>query len=191
MQKLKITGFAGSLRKKSYNRMLLGTLAELFPQNLVEFHIFDLANIPLYNGDLEKITPESVLELKRAVGVSDGIIFVTPEYNYSYSGVLKNAIDWGSRPPEDNVWDNKPVGILGASTGGFGTTRAQLQLRQLFSFINAYDMKHPEIYVSYAANKFDSQGKLIDMELKEKLQGFIEAYINFVRLFAGELSVGS
>src|SRR5580692_6426303 len=121
---LHIVGIAGSLRRGSYNRAALRAAAELAPAD-IEIEIVGLQDIPSYNEDREKSPPESVTELKAAVRAADGVLFATPEYNYSIPGVLKNAIDWASRPYGDSAWDDKPAAIMGASISPIGTARAQ------------------------------------------------------------------
>jgi chromate reductase len=131
-KKVKILGFAGSLRKQSYNRGLLQAALEVAPSTNCNLEIFDLEGIPLYNQDEENKLPKSVVQLKAKVRAADAILIATPEYNYSIPGVLKNALDWASRPYGDNAWDNKPVAIMGASPGMQGTSRSQYHLRQVF-----------------------------------------------------------
>ena len=129
-----VLGFAGSLRKGSFNRMLLRAAVELAPPAMT-IETIELDSIPLYNGDVEaQGDPEPVAEWKDAIRRADAILVVTPEYNYGIPGVLKNAIDWASRPPGKSVLNGKPAAIMGASPGGFGSVRAQLQLRQVFVF---------------------------------------------------------
>lgn len=178
-QKIKILGVAGSLREGSYNKKLLNAATKLAPFD-AEINIFDIKNIPLYNEDIEKPLPKEVLELKRQIISSDAILFVTPEYNYSIPGVLKNVIDWGSRPYGDDSWNNKPVAITGASPGGFGTIRAQMQLRQTFIFTNMHPI-NKELFVSHATDKFDGNGELIDEDIKAKLSDLIKSLAEWAR----------
>lgn len=177
--KIKVLGLAGSLRQGSYNRALLQAAKELSPENM-EIEIFDLAPIPLFNQDLELSLPEAVLGLKRKIKEADAILFVTPEYNHSIPGVLKNAIDWGSRPYGDNSWDNKPAAIMGASTGMLGTARAQTALRDTFVFLNIHPINKPEIMVGLAKEKFDDQNKLIDEKTKEFIKSLLAALGDWV-----------
>lgn len=171
--KVKILGIAGSLRKGSYNKKVLRAASDLTLPN-TEIVIFDIKDIPLYNEDIEKPLPKPVLELKRQIISSDAILFVTPEYNYSIPGVLKNVIDWGSRPFGDNSWNDKPVAIIGASPGGFGTIRAQMQLRQTFIFTNMHPINH-ELFISHVADKFDENSSLTDDDLKAKIADIIKS----------------
>jgi chromate reductase len=151
-EKIKILGFAGSLRKKSYNRAILAAAAGMVPEDAV-LEIFDLEGIPPFNQDLEKEPPERVRELKAKVRAADAVLIATPEYNYSMPGVLKNAIDWVSRPYGDNAFEDKPVGIMGASGGMLGTARAQYHLRQTCVFLNMHPLNRPEVMVAFAQEK--------------------------------------
>lgn len=178
-QKIKILGIAGSLRKGSYNKMLLQAAAKLAPLD-AEMIIFDIKDVPLYNEDIEKPLPKPVLELKRRIISADAILFVTPEYNYSIPGVLKNVIDWGSRPYGDDSWNNKPVAIMGASPGGFGTIRAQMQLRQTFIFTNMHPI-NAELFVSRASDKFDKNGELTDDDIKAKVSDLLKSLVDWTR----------
>ena len=134
---IRILGIAGSLRHQSYNRAALRAATQLAPEGAA-IETFELDGIPLFNQDEEKNPPAKVVELKMRVRECDAILFVTPEYNYSVPGVLKNAIDWASRPYGDNAWDGKPAAIMGASIGAIGTARAQYHLRQIFVFLNGF-----------------------------------------------------
>lgn len=178
-KKIRILGIAGSLRKDSYNKMLLKEVVRLAtPDSAID--IFDIKKIPLYNQDLEENLPQAVINLKKRIRESDAILFVTPEYNYSIPGVLKNVIDWGSRPYGDNTWDKKPVAIMGASVGGFGTIRAQAHLRQTFLFTNMFPI-NAELYVSKANEKFDSSGHLIEDEIRAKIISLIQSLIDWTK----------
>ncbi len=172
---MKILGIVGSLRQGSFNKSLLISAIDLAPKEM-NIEIFDLGKIPPFNQDMETNLPESVKEFKDKIISADGILFATPEYNYSIPGVLKNAIDWASRPFGQNSWENKAVAIIGASPGMQGTARAQTALRQTFTFLNVYCMNRPEIYVAKAADKFSADGKLIDSETKDYLQKFLVEY---------------
>jgi chromate reductase len=173
---IRILGFAGSLRKDSYNRALLRVTARLVPKEAVP-ETFDLEGIPPFNEDLETQMPQRVKEFKAKITAADAILIVTPEYNYSIPGVLKNAIDWASRPYPDNSFDGKPVAVMGASTGMLGTARAQYHLRQSFVFLNMYPINSPEIFVAYAEEKFDENGELKDAKTKKKIAQMLENLI--------------
>ncbi len=165
---LVVCGIAGSLRTGSLNRALLRAARELAPVGM-EIRIFDgMADIPLYNQDVEALgDPEPVQALKRAIGEADALLVVTPEYNHGVPGVLKNAIDWASRPAGGSVLARKPAAILGASPGVTGTARAQSQLRQAFVFTNTPVVPQPEILVYRAHEKFDADGRLTDEKTRE------------------------
>jgi chromate reductase, NAD(P)H dehydrogenase (quinone) len=165
---LVVCGIAGSLRAKSYNRALLRAAQELAPDGM-EVRIFDrMADLPPFNDDVEaEGDPEPVQALKRAIGEADALLVATPEYNHGVPGVLKNAIDWASRPPRGSVLSGKPAAILGASPGATGTARAQSQLRQAFVFTQTPAVLQPEILVFRAHEKFDAEGRLTDEKTRE------------------------
>ncbi len=165
VDKLKILGIAGSLRKASYNRAALRAAKKLEPEDAT-IEIFELDGIPGFNQDEGKNPPRKVVELKSKVRAADAILLVTPEYNYSIPGVLKNAIDWASRPYGDNAWNGKPVAVMGASIGLFGTVRAQYHLRQSFIFLNMDAVNQPEVMIGNAQDRFDAQGNLTDEQSK-------------------------
>lgn len=180
---VRVLGFAGSLRRASYNRALLRAATELAPEGM-RIEIFDLLPIPLYNADVETAgVPEPVAAFRRAIRQADGVLMVTPEYNHGVPGAMKNAIDWASRPPNDAALNGKPVAIIGASPGITGTARGQSQLRQAFEFTNSYAMPQPELLVFRANEKFDTQGKLTDATTRELLQKFLEAFGAWVMRF--------
>jgi chromate reductase len=138
--------------------------------------IFDLLAVPLYNGDVEAGgDPEGVAAMKAAIRAADSVLFVTPEYNHGVPGVMKNAVDWASRPPREAPLGAKPVGIIGASPGQTGSARGQSQLRQAFEFTNSYCMPQPEILVFRAHEKFDEAGKLTDEATGKYLRRYLEA----------------
>lgn len=171
-----VLGFAGSLRQGSYNRALLRAASELAPEGML-IEIFDLLVIPLYNGDVEtRGDPEPVAAFKQAIRQADAVLMVTPEYNHGVPGVMKNAVDWASRPPWDAALKGKPVAIIGASPAVTGTARGQSQLRQAFEFTYSFAMPQPELLVFRANEKFDSEGKLTDETTRELLRKFLEAF---------------
>jgi len=178
-ENINIFGFAGSLRKDSYNKMLLKAAQELSPEN-VKIEIFDLEGIALFNQDLENEPNDKLKIFKGMIKAADGLLIVTPEYNYSVPGVLKNAIDAASRPYGTNPFEEKPVGIMGTSIGMIGTARAQYHLRQSMVFLNAYTMNRPEIMVSFAEKKFDQTGRLIDEMTRQKVKEFMVALLQWV-----------
>ena len=166
-ESITILGIAGSLRKASYNKSALKAAQGLCPPGAT-LETFGLEGIPLFSQDEERDPPKQVVDLKARIRAADAILLVTPEYNYSIPGVLKNAIDWASRPYGDSAWNGKPVAIMGASVGLFGTARAQYHLRQCFVFLNMDAVIQPEVTIGNAAKAFDEQGNLVD-ETSRKL----------------------
>jgi chromate reductase len=179
-KKIKILGFAGSLRKNSYNRSLLHAALEWVPKD-TELEIFDLEGIPPFNQDLENQPPQKVKEFKEKIRAADAILIATPEYNYSIPGVLKNAIDSASRPYGDNAFEGKPVAVMGASIGMLGTARAQYHLRQCFVFLNMYPVNQPEVMVPFAQEKIDQNGRVTDQKTKEKIRELLESLVAWTR----------
>ena len=183
MPDLSILGLAGSLRRGSYNRALLRSASQLAPGGMV-IEIFDLSEVPLYNGDVEaEGDPQGVARLKQAIAAADGVLIATPEYNHGVPGVMKNAVDWASRPPGAAPLGGKPVGIIGASPGSTGTARGQSQLRQAFEFTDSYCMAQPELLVARAHEKFDAEGRLTDPETGRYLVRYLTAFAAWVRRF--------
>jgi chromate reductase len=165
---IKVLAVCGSLRKGSYNRMLLNAAIELKPASM-SVENFDIAPIPAYNEDVKQAGfPAPVQAFREAIKVADALLFVTPEYNHSIPGVLKNAIDWASRPP-DQPFNAKPVAIIGASPGNAGTVRAQMHLRQSMVGLNMFPVNKPEVFVGQAQTRFNAEGKLTD----EPTRGFV------------------
>jgi len=165
MADLRFLGISGSLRKGSYNTALLKVATGLMPAGAT-LEVFDISAIPLYNEDAKaQGFPAPVQLLREKIAAADGLIFATPEYNYSTSGVLKNAIDWASRPP-DQPFNEKAVALMGASGGVLGTARAQYHLRQIGVFLNMRFVNKPEVFVGGAASKFDANGNLTDETAK-------------------------
>jgi chromate reductase, NAD(P)H dehydrogenase (quinone) len=175
-----ILGIAGSLRRQSYNRALLRAAQELAPDGTT-IESFELDGIPSFNQDEDASPPAKVAELKKRIRSADAILFVTPEYNYSVPGVLKNAIDWASRPYGDSAWNGKPVAIMGATVGTLGTARAQYHLRQMFVFLNMYAVNQPEVMVSNAHKHFDQDGTLTDETTKKLIQQLLEELVSWTR----------
>ena len=180
-----ILGFAGSLRKESYNQSLLRAAFELVPKG-AKLESFDLEGIPPFNQDLENQPPQKVKEFKSKIREADAILIVTPEYNYSIPGVLKNAIDWASRPYGDNAFNGKPVAVMGASVGMLGTGRAQYDLRRSFVFLNMYPINQPEVMVPFAHEKIDKGGKVTDPKTREKIKELLVSLMAWTRRLQGE-----
>ena len=171
MDQIRIVGFAGSLRRASYNRGLIRAAAASAPPGVV-VEIHDLADIPFYNQDVEDLgEPASVVAFKAAIGKADALLIATPEYNHGMPGVLKNALDWASRPRATSPLHDKPIAVMGASPGRGSTARAQAQLREAAVFTGACVMPLPELLVSSAAAHFDHDGNLVD---PETLAGLVE-----------------
>lgn len=177
-EKYQFAAISGSLREKSFNTMTLNAAKKLAPQNIVIDRL-SIADVPLYNFDLHSVNfPESVEKSASTIKAADAVIIVTPEYNFSVPGVLKNAIDFLSRSP-NKPFDMKAVGIMGASPGLLGTVRAQFHLRQIMVFLNAYVMNRPQIYITQANIKFDKDGNLIDEKTAELIRQFIVSLAEF------------
>jgi chromate reductase, NAD(P)H dehydrogenase (quinone) len=175
-----VLGFAGSLRQASTNRGLLRAALEVLPEDMT-LELFDLTPIPLYNADVEAAgTPEPVMLFKQRLAEADAILIATPEYNYSIPGVLKNAIDWASRPPQDCPLIGKPLALMGAG-GSFGTVRSQLALRQVAVFTNMLPLNKPEVMVQRNWEKFDREGNLTDDAVKEQVRGLLVALFWWTR----------
>jgi chromate reductase len=178
-------GIAGSLRAGSYNLALLRAAAEVLPPGC-SIEIGHIDDIPLYNADVQaQGDPEPVVRLKKQIEGADVFLIATPEYNYSIPGVLKNALDWASRPPKTCCLRKKPIGIMGCSSGESGTMRGQLALRQMFVFTGSYAMVQPELRVPGAGDRFDENGRLVDGELRERLGLYLFALVDWAKTVGG------
>jgi chromate reductase len=177
---VRILGIAGSLRRESYNRAALRAATELVPEG-ASIETFELDGIPAFNQDKEQQPPAKVTELKKRIREADAILIVTPEYNYSIPGVLKNAIDWASRPYGDSAWNGKPAAIMGASVGVIGTARAQYHLRQMMVFLNMFPINQPEVMIGNASERFDAQGKLTDDATKDFIRQLLQNLVDWTR----------
>lgn len=182
MSPLRLLGIAGSLRKASLNRALLRALAEELPADAT-LELFDgLGALPVFDPDVPG-EPPAVAALKQAMAAADGLVIATPEYNYSLPGVLKNAIDWASRPPPTSPLRGRPVGILSAATGISGGMRAQYHLRQILVFTDSPTMPQPEVIIPKAQERFDATGRLTDDSTRELLRKYGAALVTWVRRF--------
>jgi len=179
-QELKILGIVGSLRQASYNRALMRAAQELAPKGVV-IEIADISKLPLFDQDLEDHVPDEVTLLREQIKAADSILFATPEYNYSLPGVLKNAIDWGSRPYSDNSFRDKPAAIMGATAGGMGTSRAQYHLRQIFVTLNIHGLNQPEVMVAGASKKINENGTVTDETTRELIQQMLVALVDWTK----------
>jgi chromate reductase, NAD(P)H dehydrogenase (quinone) len=175
---IRILGIAGSLRRQSYNRAALRAATQLVPDGAT-IDVFELDGIPGFNQDEEQNPPAKVVELKRRVREANAILIVTPEYNYSVPGVLKNAIDWASRPYGDSAWNGKAVAIMGASVGTIGTARAQYHLRQMFVFLNMFPVNQPEVMIANAAERFDGEGNLTHESTKDFIRQLLQSLVEW------------
>lgn len=169
----------GSLSKDSINRILSACLIEVAPDDL-EFTEIPIADLPLYNRDLDDNYPAAATALKDAIAASDALLFVTPEYNRSIPGALKNAIDWGSRPWKQNSFDHVPAGVVGASVGAIGTAVAQQSLRGCLSFCNARQMTAPEAYIHFDDGVYLASGEVTNADSKEFLTNFMKEFRDHV-----------
>lgn len=179
MKNYNVAVFVGSLRKESYNLKTAKALIEVAPESL-SLDIVDIGNLPFFNEDLEKTPPDAWTALKETISSSDAVLFVTPEYNRSVPGVLKNAIDVGSRPYGQNSWDGKPGAIVSVSISNISGFGANHHLRQSLVFVNVPTMAQPEAYIGNAGERFDDNGKLTDDSTREFLRSFMEAFENWI-----------
>jgi len=177
IETVNILGFAGSLRKGSYNKALLRAAGELLPAG-ASIELFDLDGIAPFNQDLEGNPPEKVKEFKARIKSASAILIATPEYNYSVPGVLKNALDWASRPYGDSAWTGKPLALMSVSTGMLGGSRAQYHLRQTLLFLDVRAVSKPEVFVTFAGQKFDDKGRLTDEATRGVVADLLKALVN-------------
>jgi chromate reductase len=183
MKPIRILGMSGSLRKASYNSATLRVAQASAPEG-VAIDIFDLTPIPIYNADVQATGfPTVVQEFGEKIRAADALIMVTPEYNYGMSGVLKNAIDWASRLP-NQPFNGKPLGIMGATMGLWGTARAQYDIRRSCVFLNVFPINKPEVLIAQAQTKFNDKGELTDEATKKVIKEHIEALAAFARKLA-------
>ncbi len=179
-QPVEILGFVGSLRRGSYNKALMRAAVELSPED-AKIEVFDLEGIPPFNQDLENSPPQKVKDFKAKIRSADALLIASPEYNYSIPGVLKNAIDWGSRPRGDNVFEGKPVAIMSASIGRLGGARAQYHLRQSFVFLDMHPLNRPEAMMSFAGDNVDADGNVTNEQTRRLIRELLEALVQWTR----------
>ncbi len=179
MAQHKIAVLVGSLRKDSFNRKMAKALIKLSPDSLT-LEIVEIGGLPLYNQDLDDNPPVAWIEFRQRIKKFDGVLFVTPEYNRSVPGVLKNAIDVGSRPYGKSAWDGKPGGVMSVSPGAMGGFGANHHLRQSMVFLNVPVMQQPEAYIGNAANLFDEEGDLTSDSTREHAAKFMRAFAAWV-----------
>jgi len=180
MKGYKVGVIVGSLRKDSYSRKIAKALIENAPDSL-SFEFIEIGNLELYNQEYDTESPDSYVNFRDKVKNVDAVLFVTPEYNRSIPGVLKNALDVASRPWGQNVWNEKPAGIVSVTIGGTGAFGANHHLRQVLTFLNMPTLAQPEAYISNAMSLFDESGKLINDSTKEHLVAFITAFENWIK----------
>lgn len=176
----RIAVVVGSLRKDSFNRQLANAVVSLAPDDF-SFDFLDIGVLPLYSQDYDADYPDVARQFKQQIEAVDGLLFVTPEYNRSIPGVLKNAIDWGSRPWGQNAWSGKPGAVLGTSPGAAGTALAQQHLRNVLAYLDVPLMGQPEMFIKHDASKIDANGAILDDDLRKFLQLFVDRYAMWVR----------
>jgi len=179
MSTTKIGVIIGSLRKDSFNRQLAKAVSALLPAHMQTEEI-PIGELPLYNQDLDAALPAPAVKFKQQVESMQGLLFFTPEYNRSYPGVLKNAIDWGSRPAGKSSWAGKAAGIMGASPSQVGTALAQEHLRMVLSALDVAVLPQPSIFVQYSAGLIDADGKITNEATAKFVQGFVDRYVTWV-----------
>jgi chromate reductase, NAD(P)H dehydrogenase (quinone) len=177
----KVAVFVGSLRKGSFNRMTAKALAALAPAEL-QLKIVEIGQLPLYNQDDDDAPPPPWVEFREKIKAADAVLFVTPEYNRSVPGVLKNALDVGSRPYGHSVWDRKPGAVVSVSPGAIGGFGANHHLRQSFVFLNVPAMPQPEAYIGGAAALFDKEGNITNEDTRKFLKSFMEAFAAWIEV---------
>lgn len=176
MQGNQIGFIVGSLRKGSINRQLAQALIKLLPSGF-NASLIEIGDLPLYNQDHDGAQPAAVVHFKEQIAQANGIVFVTPEYNRSVPGVLKNALDHGSRPWGDNTWQGKPAGVLGTSSGAIGTALAQQHLRNILVFLAMPTLTQPEVFLRFEDGLVDQQGRITNEKTRTFLQSWVDAYI--------------
>lgn len=180
----KIAVVVGSIRRDSFNKQLAHAVVSLAPQDF-SFEFLDIANLPLYSQDYDSDFPEAARTLKQKISEADGLLFVTPEYNRSIPGVLKNALDWGSRPWGQSAWANKPGALIGTSLGATGTALAQAHLRNVLAYLDVPLMGQPEMFIKHDGSRIDASGKILNDDTRKFLQGFVDKYVAWVKHIAG------
>jgi len=174
-----VAAFSGSLRKESYTTKLIQAFQQLVPPE-VSVDIVPIGNLPLFNQDLENDPPQPVKDLHASIEKADAILLATPEYNRSYSPVLKNALDWGSRPQGKNKWDGKPAGVIGCTPYALGAFGAQHHLRQVLVYLNLHPVQQPEFYLGKVAEKFNDKGELTDEATKKIIIAFWQVFVTWI-----------
>lgn len=184
MSQYKIAVVVGSLRRESHNKQLAAAIAKLGPPDVV-YETVRIDDLPLYNQDDDGAQAPPVTRLKAAIGTAAGVIFVTPEYNRSVPGVLKNAIDHASRPYGQSAWTGKPAGILGISIGQIGSACAQQHLRSILGYLDMPTLGQPEVFLTAKEGFFNAAGEIADDRTRKFLRGWMDRYLAFVKKYAG------
>lgn len=182
MKKINILVLVGGISRDSLNKKLYNAVKERAPGNINLF-TFDISKIPFFSQDIENDPPDNIIEFKDLIREADAVLFITPEYNRSFPGVLKNAIDWGSRPYGQNLWDKKPAGVMGATISSVGTFGAQHHLRQVLAYLNLSVMGQPEFYFT-SKNSFDEYGNLTDEKTKQFIENYWKAFNEWISQFS-------
>jgi chromate reductase len=183
MSEYQIAVIVGSLRKDSINRKLANAIINLAPSEF-SFKQLEIGDLPLYNQDDDANQAKSVKRFKEEIAAAQGLLFVTPEYNRSIPGVLKNAIDHASRPSGQNTWAGKPAGVLGASIGAIGTAVAQQHLRNVLAFLDVPTLGQPEVFIQVKDGFFDEAGNIANADTRKFLQGWMNRYVTWVKKHA-------
>lgn len=179
MKKYKIAVIVGSLRKESFNLKTAKAMMDMAPNSL-ELEFMDISGLPMFNEDLEANPPKEWVNLRKEIKAADGLLFFTPEYNRSVPGVLKNAIDVGSRPYGENSWDGKPAAVVSVSIGAISGFGANHHLRQSLVFVNVPTMAQPEAYIGGASELFNDNGKLTNDSTKDFLKDYMNAFEKWI-----------
>jgi chromate reductase len=184
MHPFRIFTLVGGISKNSLNKRFFHSIVDLHPEGF-QFETYDISKLPFFSQDLEQDPPDGVIEFKEKIREADGFIFITPEYNRSLPGVLKNAIDWGSRPYGMNLWDKMPAAVIGASPGNIGTFGAQHHLRQILAYLNMHVLAQPEFYFNATA-AFDENTVLVNEKTKQLLYKYFSAFHELLDLMHGQ-----
>ncbi len=187
MEKKRILVLVGGISKNSLNKKLFMAMKEEAPSEM-KLEYFDISELPFFSQDIENEPPQQVVEFKKLIAECFGVLFITPEYNRSLPGVLKNAIDWGSRPYGKNLWDKLPAGVMGCSIGATGTMASQQHLRQILGYLNMAVMGQPEFYLN-GSKVFDQEGQLTDQKTKDHIQKYWEAFTEWIDTHAAKEGV--
>ena len=176
----KIAVVVGSLRKESFNRQLAHAVTSLAPADFT-FEYLDIGVLPLYSQEYDADYPEVARRFKQQVEAADGLLFVTPEYNRSIPGGLKNALDWGSRPWGTNSWRGKPGAVLGTSPGATGTALSQQHLRNVLAYLDVVLLGQPEMFIKHDTSRINEKGEIVNENTRKFLQSFVDTYVAWIK----------